>query len=65
VFSNVVENNFATIMQDWVIHFNNGTKTLVFHMANCSYAIHIFNMLIGAKQLVCNTIFETSIMQKL
>jgi L-rhamnose mutarotase len=65
VFSNVVENNFATIMQDWVIHLNNGTKTLVFHMVGHSYVAHIFNPLIGAKQLVCKAIFETSIMQNL
>jgi L-rhamnose mutarotase len=63
VFSNVVENSFATITHDWVIHLNNGTQTLFFHMAGHSYVAHIVIMLIRAKQFVCKAIFETSIMQ--
>jgi hypothetical protein len=62
LFSNVVENIFATITHYWVIHLNNGLKTLVFHMFG-SYVVHIFNPLIGAKQFICKAIFETSIMQ--
>jgi hypothetical protein len=49
VFSNVVENSFALITQDWVIHFNNAMKTLVFHIVGHSYVAHIFNPFIGAK----------------
>ncbi len=63
MFFNVVKNISATIMQDWVIDLNNGTKTLTFHMAGHSYEAHIFNPLIGANQLICKAIFETSIMQ--
>ncbi len=56
---------FSIITQDWVIHLNNGMKTLVFCMAGHSYVAHIFNLLNGATQLVCKAIFETSIMQRL
>ncbi len=63
MFSNVVENSFATITKDWVIHLNNGMKTFFFHMVGHSYVAHIFIMLIRAKQFVCKAIFETSIMQ--
>jgi hypothetical protein len=41
MFLDVVENNNAIIIQDWVIDLNNDTKTLVFHMASHSYAVCI------------------------
>ncbi len=49
MFLDVVENNLATITQDWVMDLNNGMGTLAFHMAAHNYAIHIFNPLIGVK----------------
>ncbi len=63
VILDVVENSFATITQDQVTDFNNGMETLTFRMVGHNYAVHIFNPLIGVKQLVCKTIFETCIMQ--
>jgi len=63
VFSDVVENNSTIILQDWVIDLHNGTKRFLFHMVGDNYATHIFNPLIGFKQLVCKVVFETSIMQ--
>jgi hypothetical protein len=63
VFSNVVENNSTTILQDWVPYLNNGTKRFLFRMVGHNYATHIFNPLIGFKQLVCKVVFETSIVQ--
>jgi hypothetical protein len=34
VFLDAVEIFFATITQNWVIDFNNGTKALAFHMVD-------------------------------
>jgi hypothetical protein len=62
VFSNVVENNFATIIQDRVTNINNGMETLAFHMVGHNYVTHIFNPLIKVKQHVCKVVFETHIM---
>jgi hypothetical protein len=58
----VVENNFATIIQDWVININNGMETLAFHMVGHSYVTHIFNPFIKVKQHVCKVVFEARIM---
>ncbi len=62
MFSDVVENNSTTILEDWVIDLNNGTKRFSFHMVGHNYATHIFNPLIGFKQVVCKAVFEINIM---
>jgi len=37
VFCYVVDNNFATITQDWVTNLNTRMKTFAFHMVGHSY----------------------------
>ncbi len=42
VFCDIVDNNFATITQNWVINLNKNIETLYFHMDGHSYQTYIF-----------------------
>jgi carbonic anhydrase/acetyltransferase-like protein (isoleucine patch superfamily) len=64
VFCDVVDDNSTTITENWVISLNNiNAETFAFCMVGHSYQIHIFNVVVGANQLVCKDVFLTSIAQ--
>jgi hypothetical protein len=53
VFCDIVNNNFATITQDWDTDLNNGLETLFFHIVGHSYQVHIFYTIVGVNQPMC------------